>query len=154
MILMGPFVGVLCLRLSQNRALLTGTGIAATALLVFGFAQNIFIACFGNVLAGASESIIVAASYAVASILIPQKRRARLFGWFNATYFMSWGVGGTLMVAPIIDLLIHNGVAELVAYRWGFVAATGITAAGFGMLLYVLMKIPDGAKRSSVPQND
>lgn len=142
MIAMGPFVGVLCFRLGQGRALLTGAVIAVASLLVFGFAGTMIVACSGNVLAGASESIIVASSYAVASILIPRVKRARLFGWFNATYFMSWGVGGTLLVAPLIDVLIHWGVAELAAYRWGFVAAAVITATGFAMLIHVLLKIP------------
>jgi len=116
-------------------------------LLVFGFAGNIYVACTGNVLAGASESIIVASSYALASILIPARKRGRYFGWFNATYFMSWGIGGTVVIAPMIDALIHFGSTQLDAYRAGFAMSVVITGTGLGLMAYLLFAVMKTQRR-------
>lgn len=152
MIVMGPMVGYLCRRIGNGKALLSGTIAAMTALLVFGFAGNLYVACAGNMVAGASESIIVASSYALASILIPAPRRGRYFGWFNATYFLSWGIGGTFVIAPIIDGLMHFGSTELFAYRMGFVTSAAMTAFGFGMMCYLLFVVLKAKEEGAVDQ--
>lgn len=138
MIAMGPAVGIICLRLKDGRALLAGSGLAIVALFVFGFAPYFSVACFGNTLAGASESIIWASSYSLASVLIPAGRRGRYFGTFNATSFLSWGIGGTLIIGPLIDVLIYSGMTELAAYRMGFLAAMAITTVGSALLCYLI----------------
>jgi MFS family permease len=141
MIIMGPMVGILCRRLNDGRALLTGAGIATISLFVFGFAPHFGVACLGNTLTGASESIIVASSYSLASVLIPAGTRGRNFGWFNATYFLSWGIGGTLVIGPLIDALMYFGTSELFAYRMGFLTAMAITTVGAALLCYLIFGV-------------
>ncbi len=66
----------------------------------------------------------------MASVLIPPQKRGRLFALFNATFFLSWGMAGTLIAGPIVDLLIQKNVAEANAYQVSFVVAAGITFMG------------------------
>ena len=151
MIIMGMLVGMMVKRMGNGKTLLSGTVAAMTALLVFGYAGNIYVACAGNAMAGASESIIVASSYALASILIPADKRGRYFGWFNATYFLSWGIGGTVVIAPLIDSLMHLGHAELFAYRMGFITSVAITGIGFCMMCYLLFSVMTHGRASREP---
>jgi MFS family permease len=96
----------------------------------------------GSFLKGCAESIIVASSYAFASILIPPEQRGRRFGMFNATFFLSWGLAGTLVAGPLVDVLLHMGYTAELAYRWSYYAAVVITLAGFtllAVLVFILM---------------
>jgi hypothetical protein len=66
-------------------------------------------------------------------------KRARRFGMFNATIFLSWGLAGTFIAGPLIDLLIANGADEAFSYRMSFLAAALITSIGLilhGVLFY------------------
>jgi len=60
---------------------------------------------------------------------------------FNATMFLSWGLAGTLIAGPLIDLLMKRGVAELFAYRMAFVTSVIITAMGLVTLSYLLFSV-------------
>ena len=141
MIVMGTLIGVTVKRIGNGKVLLGGTVIAMTGLLIFGYAGNIFFACAGNILSGASETIIVASSYALASILIPADRRGRYFGWFNATYFLSWGIGGTIVIGPLIDVMLHFGSTQLNAFRAGFVGSVVMTGIGLAFMCYLIFAV-------------
>ena len=82
--------------------------------------------------------IIMATSYTMASVLIPPEKRARLFALFNATFFLSWGLAGTFIAGPIVDLLIQKNIAETTAYQVSFVVAAGITL--IGLVIQVILK--------------
>ena len=88
----------------------------------------IYLASF---LRGIGDAVIMAASYEAASVFIPPAKRATWFAWFNATFFLSWGLPGTLLVGPLIDLLIAAGHPESLAYRLSFAAAAGLALSGF-----------------------
>jgi MFS family permease len=91
-------------------------------------------------LRGWSEVMILASSYAFASILIPPGKRARLFSIFNATYFLSWGLPGTFIAGPITDLLLSYGASEVFSYQMAFVSAAIMTLIGLfiqGFLVFV-----------------
>ncbi|MHA2430326.1 MAG: hypothetical protein ACXACC_04740, partial [Promethearchaeota archaeon] len=93
----------------------------------------------GSFLIGTSDVIIRATSYTIASKLIPAKIRAKLFGVYNTTFFLSWGLACTLMTGPIIDLLILNGFGELFAYQIAFIVGALIT--GIGLLIFIILEI-------------
>jgi MFS family permease len=95
-----------------------------------------------NFLRGCSEVIVLASSYAFASLLIPPERRAKLFGVFNATYFLSWGFAGTFIAGPITDILMVYGKSEVFSYRIAFLSAAIMTLIGFiiqGFLMFVFI---------------
>ena len=136
-ILTGLLAGTLSKRMGHRRALIFGVIINITALLLTGFTTNIWVIYGGTFLLGSADVIITAASYAYASTLIPYKKRAKLFGVYNASFFVSWGVGATFIVGPIIDSLLNRATSEVFAYSMGFLASVLITSVGLGILLWL-----------------
>ena len=148
---LGWTVGALCRRIGNGAALLVGTlaAVAGLSLLTFSTALPfIYTACF---LRGVGDAVIMAAAYTFASVLIPPQMRGRLFAWFNGTFFLSFGVAGTLIAGPIVDGLIAAGYAHPLAYRFSFAAAAGLTIIGLliqAALLWFLRK----QKLAAAPQ--
>ena len=136
-IMAGLGVGRMVGKYGNRRVLIWGTGMAVLALAIFAVSGSLGWMFVGNFIRGASEALIVAASYGLASVLIPPERRGRGFGLFNATFFLSWGLAGTFISGPIIDGLIAGGVADVTAYQAAFAAAGIMTAIGGGLLLKV-----------------
>jgi hypothetical protein len=79
----------------------------------------------------ACSSISAIPLHAVASVLIPPKKHAKLFSIFNATYFLSWGIAGTFIAGPITDMLLAYGASEVFPYQMAFVSSAIMTLIGF-----------------------
>jgi MFS family permease len=137
-ILTGFLVGRLGRWIGDRNALTIGTFLAIGSLVLLSTTLNLKLIYLSNFLKGASDVIILASSYAVAAALIASKTRARFFGVFNATFFLSWGMAGTLIVGPAADLLIHRGVPEALSYRIAFALAAGVTFIGLMVLVLVI----------------
>ena len=88
---------------------------------------------------GTAEVIIFAASYVIASNLIPSKSRAKLFGVYNTTFFLSWGLAGTLISGPLIDFLLNSGFEEIISYQTAFIVGALIT--GIGLVIFLVLEI-------------
>ena len=134
MIITGFFVGRILARTGNARGILAGTALSLTYLLIFATTDHLSLVYAASFLKGAAEAMIVAASYAAASVMMPPRRRARWFGLFNATYFLSWGLAGTLIAGPLVDVMIRFGRAPALAYRFSYLAAFGLTLAGAFLL--------------------
>ncbi len=159
MILIGFTVGWIAYRLGTGKTILVGSGMAVISLLLYAVSTNLILIFFASFLRGISQVIILASTYAFASGLIPARNRAKLFGVFNATFFLSWGIAGTLIAGPVIDYLILNGMTEDVAYRVAFLAASLVTLTGiiiFTLLLVYLRShpIPQEAEEINILQYD
>lgn len=127
---LGWTAGWICNRMGNTAALLVGTTAAVAGLCVLtGTAALpwIYAACF---LRGVGDALILAAAYTFASILIPPLKRGRWFAWFNGTFFLSFGMAGTLIAGPIVDSLIAAGYDQPWAYRLSFGAGAVMTAIG------------------------
>ena len=97
---------------------------------------------------GTSEVIIFAASYVIASNLIPSKSRAKLFGVYNTTFFLSWGLACTIISGPLIDFLLNSGFEEVISYQTAFIVGALIT--GIGLAIFIALEIwlkPKSAKK-------
>jgi MFS family permease len=141
MILTGLASGWFGRRLGNGPALIVGSGVAVAAICFFALTDSLALVFGINFLRGVSEVIILATSYAFSSVLIPPVKRARYFGLFNATFFLSWGVAGTLIAGPVTDMMIGRGAPEVLAYRWAFVSASVLTLLGviiLGRLLWTM----------------
>ena len=148
MILAGLAVGGIVRHLGNGLGIMLGTFLSITYLLIFMGSSHLGLVYVGSFLKGCGESIIMAASYAFAAALIPPQQRGRRFGLFNATFFLSWGLAGTLIAGPLVDFLLQQGLAAEAAYRWAYAAAVVITLAGVALLaILVFVKMP----RSSSP---
>ncbi len=150
MILGGLVVGGIVLRIGNGNAVLLGTLISMAYLVLFATTTQLAMIYLGSFLKGCAESIVVASSYAFGSLLIPPEKRGRRFGLFNATFFLSWGLAGTLIAGPLVDALLNAGHTAEMAYRSAYWAGVIITLAGFillAVLVYVLMPRKPSADR-------
>jgi len=133
----GLVIGRFSKRFSDEVLLISSSVIATVSLLGFAIAQALPVIFISNFLTGASEVVILASSYTYASRLIPALRRGKQFALFNATIFLSWGVAGTLITGPIVDLLIRSGATQVFSYRMSFLAAAVLVVAGIITLAFV-----------------
>jgi MFS family permease len=67
--------------------------------------------------------------------MAPEEYRGRLFAYYNASFFLSWGIAATLVAGPIADLLIARGLSNADAYRGSFMVALVLIAIGIVVLL-------------------
>jgi MFS family permease len=140
MILTGLIAGWIGRKIGDGNSLLLGTALAVGSLVLLATAGNLGLIYISNFLRGCSEVIVLASSYAFASVLIPPEERAKLFSIFNATYFLSWGIAGTFIAGPITDILLACGASEVFSYQMAFVSSAIMTLIGFiiqGVLLFV-----------------
>ena len=138
-LLIGFSAGFLSKKLGHSRTLILGSLIAILALIITAFANDLRFIFLGSFLIGTGEVIIYASSYAIASNLIPEKIRARLFGVYNTTFFLSWGLACTIISGPLIDFLINSGFEEVISYQTSFIVGTLIT--GIGLIIFLLLEI-------------
>lgn len=141
-IIFGLVAGYIGRKIGNGRAICLGTFAAVIHLVIFISAGHLWLIYLASFFRGIAEVIIQAASYAMASILIPPKDRGRLFSYFNATLYLSWGVAGTLIAGPIVDLMRTIGATEVAAYKAAYVAGLLLTVIGLLIqliLVYILM---------------
>ena len=142
-ILVGFFAGRLSKKFGHGIALLIGSAFAVLFLFFTAISSQLWVIFTASFLAGASEVIIMAAAYAFAADLIPEERRGKLFGLYNATFFLSWGLASTFVTGPLVDRLIEVGQTDRYAYQMAFYVGIGITLMGmviFSGLLYSIKK--------------
>ena len=140
MILLGWTTGWMSRRIGDDISLMASTLVGILALLVLAKTTWLPLIYVCSFLRGFADVIIMATSYTMASVLIPPEKRGRLFALFNATFFLSWGLAGTFIAGPIVDVLIKKNIAETTAYQVSFLVAAGITLMGLfiqGVLKWV-----------------
>jgi MFS family permease len=138
-IIIGFIAGFLSKKFGHYRTLILGTSLGILALLITASTIYLELIFVGSFLIGAAEVIIYASSYAIASILIPAKRRGKLFAVYNTTFFLSWGFASTLISGPLIDFLINQGNSEVFAYQMGFLV--GALMCLIGLIVFILLEI-------------
>jgi MFS family permease len=132
----GMLVTKLSRRYKDIALLFTGTTIGILSLVGFVLATGLPVIFISNFLAGVSMVVILSSSYSYASKLIPPEHRGKQFAWFNATFFLSWGVAGTLIAGPIIDLLTRAGASQVFAYRISFLSSAVLVVIGVIILFF------------------
>lgn len=140
-ILLGLLVGGIGYRLGNGNTILVGALMGITSLILFAISTDLYFIFIASFLRGSAQVVITASAYAFASGLIEAKDRGRLFGIFNATFFLSWGLAGTVIAGPIIDFLLMSGTTEVFAYRAAFLSATFVTFIGVLILIFLLIWI-------------
>ncbi len=135
----GFIAGILSRKFGHSRTLILGVILAIMALTITALTTTLPFIFMGNFLLGMSEVIIFASSYAIASDLIPSRIRAKLFGMYNTTFFLSWGLACTIISGPLIDFLIGEGFGEVFAYQTAFLVGALIT--GIGLIIFLALEI-------------
>ena len=149
MIATGLVTGVLSRRLGNGNALMLGTAAAIAALMMLALSLDLPMMYAAHAVRGVADVTIMAAAYTFASTLMPPARRARRFAWFNATFFLSWGLAGTLITGPLTDLLIRRGTSDVAAYQAAFAVAALMTLAGMILMAVLLYRILPRGRRVS-----
>ncbi|MFW9853545.1 MAG: MFS transporter [Candidatus Thorarchaeota archaeon] len=137
----GISLGIISYRIKDTKILLFGTVIGCLALFWLPLAPSLNMALITPGLYGLSFVLGRSASYSVAAKIIPPGFRGRLFGYYNSVFFLSWGLGGTLLGGPVADYFISIGYSAAEAYRASFFAAGGLVILGLITLLYAIKLI-------------
>ena len=141
----GILAGTLSKKFGHSRTLILGVSLAIFALVITALTDNLILVFIGSFFIGMGEVIIYAASYVIASNLIPSKIRAKLFGVYNMTFFLSWGLASTIISGPLIDFL---GKFKVISYQAAFIVGALIT--GIGLAIFLILEIwikPKSAKK-------
>ncbi|MHA1819553.1 MAG: MFS transporter [Promethearchaeota archaeon] len=142
-IIFGFLVGPISRVWGAYKMMLFSVCLGILCTLMTGFSGYLWIIAILSFLFGVSDIIFGTSSYTIASILIPLEKRAQLFGLYNASFFVSWGLGTTLFIGPLIDYLLSRGYSEIFSYQMGFLAASIIALIGFSILfgLYIYLNL-------------
>lgn len=138
-IMIGFFAGLLSKKLGHAIALILGTFIGILAIIITAVSMYLPLIFTGSFLIGIADVLIMASSYAIASALMPPKKRAKLFAVYNTTFFLSWGLACTIISGPLIDFLISEGREEVFAYQVSFFA--GVFICSIGLIIFIFLKI-------------
>ena len=60
-------------------------------------------------------------------------------GVYNATFFLSWGIAGTIISGPLIDFLLNTGFKDVISYQVAFFVGAVIT--GMGLAIFLILEI-------------
>ncbi|UCF70562.1 MAG: MFS transporter [candidate division WOR-3 bacterium] len=143
--IVGLFISRLSKLYKDVTLLYAGALIAILSLIGFALASALPLIYVCNFFFGVSMVVILSSSYSYASQLIPPERRGKQFAWFNATFFLSWGMAATFISGPIIDLLIRSGTSEVFAYRVSFAISASLVVIGL-----VILFITDRMKKRAL----
>ncbi|MHA2304810.1 MAG: MFS transporter [Candidatus Hodarchaeales archaeon] len=131
----GIILGSAILKIEDKRLLISGTCFSLMAILTLTFAPSFSLVLIAAALIGGSQVIISASSYSIVTKMVPEEYTGRLLAYYNVTFFLSWGMGATLVTGPISDFLIFQGVLEATAYRISFLASAMLVIFGLVILL-------------------
>jgi MFS family permease len=151
-VVLGWMAGRICRKIGTAATLLAAAASAAAALIILSASSRLWLIYLASFLRGASDVAIMASAYELASTFIPPLQRARRFAWFNATFFLSWGLPGTLIMGPLVDFLITRNCIEAIAYRISFGLAAGLVAVGLMIQGWLLYSIRPGGGFRAIPR--
>ncbi len=134
----GLLLGSIIAKVDDNKVMFSGVLLSIIAISWLIYTPTFALALIASFLIGASQVIISSASYSIVARMAPEEYRGRLFAYYNATFFLSWGIAATLVAGPIADILIANGLSNADAYRGSFFAALILIAIGVCVLLLYL----------------
>lgn len=131
----GFIIGSIVSKSDDNKVMMSGIVLALAGISWLIVTPNFALALIASFLLGASQIIIQVSSYSIVARWAPEEYRGRLFAYYNATFFLSWGIAGTLVAGPVADFLIAGGSSDADAYRGSFIAAILLVVIGIAVLL-------------------
>ncbi len=147
LIITGFFIGIMGRKMGIKKLLLFGSAAGIVSMLLHAVAPSLVVVYTGAAFRGLSEGCVASSSYAYASTLIPPEKRGRYFAYYNATFFLSWGVAATFIIGPLIDALIKSGQNEVFAFRMGLASGAVLMVIGLALLLLLFAF---GKRKSSI----
>ncbi len=133
--LAGFLIGSAISKADDSKVMMFGISLSLAAISWLIITPTFALALIASFLIGASQVIIEASSYSIAANMAPEEYRGRLFAYYNATFFLSWGIAATFIAGPIADILIGQGFTNADAYRGSFITAIILIAIGIVVLI-------------------
>ncbi len=131
----GLVVGFKVAKSDDYKVMMSGVLLSIAAITWLIITPNFALALVASFLIGSSHVVIESSSYSIVARMAPEEYRGRLFAYYNATFFLSWGIAATFIAGPIADFLIAQGSSNADAYRGSFIAALVLIAIGVVVLL-------------------
>jgi MFS family permease len=131
----GLLLGSIVAKSDDNRVMMSGIIFAILGISWLIVTPSFTLALLASFLIGASSVVIQSSSYSIVAKMAPKEYRGRLFAYYNATFFLSWGIAATLIAGPVADILIGQGFSNANAYRGSFIAAIILVAIGIVILM-------------------
>jgi MFS family permease len=96
---------------------------------------------FGSML-WIAQVTIDSSSYGIVASKIPSNVRGKYFGYYNTIFFLSFGIGTTLLTGPLSDYLISINYDHVFAYSIAYLVAAFVVAVGLiiALILYIQTK--------------
>jgi MFS family permease len=130
----GLLVGSVVAKASDRKVMMVGIVLSLAGISWLIVTPTFALALLSSFLVGASQVVIQSSSYSIVAEMAPEEYRGRLFAYYNATFFLSWGIAATFYAGPIADLLIGAGFTNADAYRGSFIAAIVMIVIGIIVL--------------------
>jgi len=131
----GLVVGFKVAKSDDYKVMMSGVLLSIAAITWLIITPSFALALVASFLIGSSHVVIESSSYSIVARMAPEEYRGRLFAYYNATFFLSWGIAATFIAGPIADFLIAQGSSNADAYRGSFIAALVLIAIGVVVLL-------------------
>lgn len=141
MIIGGLVIGLLAKRFGEVKILLVGFLVLFIGTISLPFAPHITIFFIYMALKGTSRVWIQTTSYAMVNKIVPLEKRGKMMGYYNSAFYLSWGLGGTMITGPIADTLINQNYSVSFSYEITFYVAAFLVLVG--ILIYVLKRPND-----------
>lgn len=124
-------------RLGDWKLYLLSGLVAIAGLIGFVFSPHLLLSLAMMVCLQFAMVTVRATTYSIISKKVPAKVRGRYFGYYNTVFFLSFGLGGTVFAAPIVDILQIIGFDVIVAYQFSFTASALLVVVGLLLTLYL-----------------
>ncbi|UJG39598.1 MAG: MFS transporter [Candidatus Heimdallarchaeum aukensis] len=136
----GLLVGFLTKHFSDHTLLLVGFSFLFIGTLILPFAPSIVLIFVYMALLGLSRVWIQTISYSMITKIIPLEIRGKMMGYYNAAFYLSWGLGGTLITGPVADSIVDVNLVTLSIYVGFFIVSVCMWLATFFISYFKLNK--------------
>jgi len=132
MIIGGLVIGPLTRKFGDSKMLFVGFMLMFIGTIVLPFAPHISVIFLYMILRGTSGVWIQTTAYSMVTKVIPLEIRGKMMGYYNAAFYLSWGLGGTLITGPVADSIVASNVLILTIY-----SIIAILVLGFWICIFV-----------------
>jgi len=132
MIIAGLVIGYLTKKFGDGRLLLAGFILAFVGTMALPFAPHIVFIFIYMACRGFTRVWVQTTSYSMVNRVVPLEKRGKMMGYFNATFYLSWGLGGTIITGPIADSIVSRNITILAIYA-------SLAILFVGMWIYIMV---------------
>ncbi len=136
----GLITGTLAKKYGNTKLLFLGFMLMFVGLLSLPSIPSLLIFYMYMGLHGLSRVWIQTSSYSLVTKIVPLSQRGKIMAYYNATFYLAWGLGGTMIAGPIADTIVASGKPDSYAYSVTFYVAAFIVLLGMLMFLFLRPK--------------